>query len=168
MTLNNGTFTVNPYAFTYTIGNDSQTYGTAGQPGRRPGDHDRHRRQRREPGHHLQQHRRHATAHVGSYAITGTLSNGTGLVSDYTVTLEQRHADGQPLRLHYTIGNDSQTYGTAANLATDLPDHDHYRRQRREPGHRLQQHRRHDHGPRRQLCHHRHPSNGTGLLSDYT
>ena len=29
MTLNNGTLTVNKYAFSYTIGNDSQTYGTA-------------------------------------------------------------------------------------------------------------------------------------------
>ena len=36
VTLTNGTLTVNPYAFSYTIGNDSQTYGTRGQPGGRP------------------------------------------------------------------------------------------------------------------------------------
>ena len=60
------------------------------------------------------------TAHVGSYAITATLSNGTGLATDYTVTLNNGTLTVNQYAFSYTIGNDSQTYGTAANLATDL------------------------------------------------
>src|SRR4029077_19398208 len=63
-----------------------------------------------------------ATAHVvGSpYAITGTLRNGTGTLSDYSVTLTNGALSVNPFAFRYTIANDSQTYGTPANFATDL------------------------------------------------
>ena len=109
------------------------------------------------------------TAHVGTYAITGVVSNGTGLASDYTVTLTNGTLTVNPYAFSYTIGNDSQTYGTPANLATDLPDHDHHRRQRPEPGDRLQQHGRHRHGQRRQLRdHRRRVQRHAAWPSDYT
>ena len=120
VTLDCGTLTVNPYAFTYTIADDSQTYGTAadfatdlgttintGVNGENldiaytsSGDTD--------------------TADVGSYGIMGTVSDGTGLASNYDVTLNCGTLTVNPYAFTYTIGDDSQTYGTAANLATDL------------------------------------------------
>jgi hypothetical protein len=120
VTLNDGTLTVNPYAFTYTIGNDSQTYGRpanlAGDLGTAismgvngetldisyasTGDT--------------------ATANVGGYAIAGTLSDGSGSLSNYTVTLNDGTLTVNPYAFTYTIGNDSQTYGSPANLASDL------------------------------------------------
>jgi hypothetical protein len=122
VTLKNGTLTVNPYAFSFTIGNDSQTYGTAanltndlpatlntGVNGQNlaiayssTGDT--------------------TTAHVqsGGYAITGMLSNGSGVTSDYNVTLTSGTLTVNPYAFSCTIGNDSQTYGSPANLAHDL------------------------------------------------
>ncbi len=121
VTLTNGTLTVNPFAFSYLIGNDSQTYGspanlTADLPATintgvngetldinygSTGDT--------------------ATAHVGSCAITGALSSGTGQLSDYSVTLTNGTLTVNPFAFSYTIGNDSQTYGNSANLTADLP-----------------------------------------------
>ena len=120
MTLTNGTLTVNTYAFSYTIGNDQQTYGTAANLAAdlsatidtlvngqnlsityaSTGDT--------------------GTAHVGTYTITGVVSNGTGLASDYTVTLTNGTLTVNKYAFSYTIGNDQQTYGTAATLAADL------------------------------------------------
>ena len=120
VTLTCGTLTVNPYAFTYTIANDTQTYGTpanfatdlgttidTGVNGENlditynsSGDTD--------------------TADVGSYAIIGTITDGTGLASNYDVTLTSGTLTVNPYAFTYTIGNDSQTYGTPADLATDL------------------------------------------------
>jgi len=88
ITYNTGTLTVNKYTFTYTIPNDSQTYGspanfatdlgtaiTTGVNGEKldiayssTGDT--------------------ATAAAGTYSITCVLSNGTGLLSNYSVTLQ--------------------------------------------------------------------------------
>ncbi len=123
VTLKNGQLTVNPYAFTYQIGNASQTYGSpvnlaSALPGTvstgvngenlaiaysSTGDT--------------------ATAHVvGSpYAITGTLSNGTGQLSDYSVTLKNGNLSVNPYAFTYQIGNASQTYGSPVNLASALP-----------------------------------------------
>jgi len=115
-----GTLTVSPYALTTNIGSDSQTYGSqanlAGDLGTTiatgvngenldiayasTGDN--------------------STAHVSSYPITGTVTNGTGLTSDYTVTTNPGTLTVSPYAFSYTIGNDNQTYGTAANLAADL------------------------------------------------
>jgi hypothetical protein len=86
-TFNPGTLTVKPASIGYTLGNDMQAYGyaanlVAGLPGKiatgvngetlkisyaSTGDT--------------------ATANAGAYAITGTLTNGSGLLSNYTVTL---------------------------------------------------------------------------------
>jgi len=121
VTLTSGTLAINPYVFSYAIGNDSQTYGapanlvadlpatintgvngenlaiTCGSSGDT------------------------ATANVGSYAITGTLANGTGFLSNYDVTLTNGTAAVYPYVFSYAIGNDSQTYGIRANLTADLP-----------------------------------------------
>ena len=79
---------INPYAFTYQISNDAQTYGMPANLAKdlpatistdvngqilninysSPGDT--------------------ATAPVGTYPITGKLSSGTGKLSDYSVTLD--------------------------------------------------------------------------------
>ena len=83
VTLTNGTLTVNPYAFTYTIGNDSQTYGTPANLATDLGT----TITTGVNGENLTSPtaaRATRTAHVGSYAITGVVSNGTGLASDYT------------------------------------------------------------------------------------
>ncbi len=121
VTLTNGTLTVNPYALNYTIGNDSQVYGSPANlahdlPGTlatgvngetlaiaysSTGDT--------------------TTANVGTYAITGVVSNGTGLVSNYTVTLTNGTLTVNPYAFNYTISNDTQAYGSPANLAKDLP-----------------------------------------------
>ncbi|HEX7447453.1 MAG TPA: hypothetical protein VF306_07900, partial [Pirellulales bacterium] len=62
-----------------------------------------------------------ATANVGSYAITGTLSAGSGALSNYTVTLNNGTLTVDPYAFSYTIGNDLQVEGFPANLAADLP-----------------------------------------------
>ena len=114
-----GTLTVNQAVVNYTIGIDSQTYGSpanlatdlgttiAGVNGETlgityssTGDT--------------------ATANVGTYAITGVVSDGTGLASNYTVNLTPGTLTVDPAVVNYTIGIDSQTYGSPANLATDL------------------------------------------------
>ena len=114
-----GTLTVDPAVVNYTIGIDSQTYGSpanlatdlgttiAGVNGETlgityssTGDA--------------------ATANVGTYAITGVVSDGTGLASNYTVNLTPGTLTVNPAVVNYTIGIDSQTYGSPANLATDL------------------------------------------------
>jgi len=114
------TFTISPYALSYTIGDDSQTYGSpanlaidlgatinTGVNGENldivyssTGDN--------------------ATANVGAYAITGVVSNSSGLVSNYDVTLVNGTLNVTPYAFTYTIPNASQTYGSPANLANDL------------------------------------------------
>jgi hypothetical protein len=121
VTLMPGTLAVKPYSLGHKIGDDSQTYGTAADLGAdlpatistgvngqnldivytSAGDTN--------------------NAHAGTYAITGILSNGTGLASDYAVTLTPGTLTVDKYDFTYAIGNDSQTSGTAANLAADLP-----------------------------------------------
>ena len=121
VTFTNGTLTVSPYALTYLVQNDSQTYGTAAAlasdlpPSLATGvNGDTLDISYASTGDT-------ATAHVGSYPITGVMSNGTGLASDYTVTLTNGTLTVSPYALTYLVQNDSQTYGTAAALASDLP-----------------------------------------------
>ena len=114
-----GTLTVDPAVVNYTIGTDSQTYGSpanlatdlgttiAGVNGETlgityssTGDT--------------------ATANVGTYALTGVVSDGTGLASNYTVNLTPGTLTVNQAVVNYPIGIDSQTYGSPANLATDL------------------------------------------------
>ena len=122
VTLNDGGLTVSPYAFTYTIANDQQTYGTPANlandlaatiaTGVNRENLDIAYASMGDTG----------TAHVAGspYPITGTLSNGTGLTSDYSVTLNDGGLTVSPYAFTYTIANDQQTYGTPANLANDL------------------------------------------------
>ncbi len=120
VTLVNGTLTVNPYAVTYDIDNDTQTYGNAanlasdlgatiptGVNGETLdisygscGDTD--------------------TSNVGTYQIHGSLSNGSGSLSNYTVTLVNGTLTVNPYAFTYDVGNDSQTYGSPANFSSDL------------------------------------------------
>ena len=60
------------------------------------------------------------TASVGGYAITGVVSNGTGGWATTRVTLTPGTLTVNKATLDYTIGSDAQTYGTPAELATDL------------------------------------------------
>jgi hypothetical protein len=63
------------------------------------------------------------TANVvaGGYQITGLLSNGTGLTSNYSVTLYPGTLTVNPAPISYTMGSDYQAEGIPANLASDLP-----------------------------------------------
>jgi len=122
VTLKNGALTVNPYAFTYQIGNDSQTYGspanlasdlgTTINTGVNGENLDITYSSTGDTG----------TAHVAGspYAVTGVPSDGTGKLSDYMVTLKNGALTVNPYAFTYQIGNDSQTYGSPANLASDL------------------------------------------------
>jgi hypothetical protein len=121
VTLNNGTLTVNPATVNFTIGNASQVYGTttdlaaALPPTISTGTN----------GEMLNiaygSTGTTTTSHVGAYPITGVVTDGSGLASDYTVNLTNGVLTVTPASINYTIGNDGQTYGTAANLAGDLP-----------------------------------------------
>ena len=111
-----GTLTVNKATVNYTIGNDSQTYGTrqlttdlrrliAGVNGQTldiayssTGDT--------------------ATADVGSYAITGVVSDGTGLLSNYTVNLADGALTISPATPTVTVTDASGTYTSLAFAAT--------------------------------------------------
>ena len=114
-----GVLTVNQAPISYSIGNDSQVYGSpanfandlgttiAGVNGETlgityssTGDT--------------------ATANVGTYAITGVVSGGTGLASNYDVTLTPGVLTVNQAPISYSIGNDSQVYGSPANFANDL------------------------------------------------
>src|SRR5262249_7202453 len=122
VTLKNGTLTVNPYAFTYQIANDNQTYGT---PASLPTDLGT-AIATGVNGENLAISYASAgdtaTAHVASspYDISGALADGTGKLSDYSVTLKDGQLTVRAYAFTYQIGNDSQTYGSPANLATDL------------------------------------------------
>jgi autotransporter-associated beta strand protein len=118
---NNGSISVSKYAFSVDIGNDSQFYGdpadlatdlpatidtgingeTLGITYASSGDT--------------------TTAHVGGYDITGSLSDGSGLASNYDVTVNKGTLTVQKHAISYTIENDTQTFGMPANLAADLP-----------------------------------------------
>ncbi len=117
------TFTVNPYAFTYQIGNDSHVYGSTDNLAADLGTTINTGVNGENLSIAYSSTGDTATAHVvGSpYAITGTLSNGTGQLSDYSVTLKNGSLTVNPYAFTYQIGNDSQTYGSPANLAADLP-----------------------------------------------
>ena len=82
-----GTLTVNKYAFSYTIGNDSQTYGTAANLATALGTTISTGVNGQNLDIAYASTGDTATAPVGAYPITGTLSSGTGSLANYTVTL---------------------------------------------------------------------------------
>jgi PKD domain len=120
VTLLNGTLTVNQHALTYEVGNDSQTYGTAANLAKDLGTTIATGVSGQNLDIAYNSSGDTTTANAGSYAITGSLSNGTGLLSNYSVTLLSGTLTVNPYAFVYQIGNDSQTYGTPANLAHDL------------------------------------------------
>src|SRR5262249_35737915 len=115
-TFANGTLQVTPIAFTYAIGDDSQTYGTPTTFASLANQIDTG----------VLGQKLHITysstgapaaAHVGAYAITGAVSNGTGLASNYTVTLTSGTLTVNPRAISHTIGNAQHDYGVPANFA---------------------------------------------------
>jgi hypothetical protein len=115
------TFTIKPYAFAYQIGNDSQSYGS-------PADLAKDLPATISTGVNNEMldisygsTGDTATANAGRYDITGSLSDGTGKASNYDVTLNPGTLTVVPFALTYAIGNDSQVYGSPADLAKDLP-----------------------------------------------
>ncbi len=120
VTLNPGTLNVNKASVSYTISNDSQTYGTAAVFATDLGTTFNTGVNGQNLAIAYSSTGDTTTAHVGAYAITGVASSGTGLLSDYNVTVNPGTLNVNKASVSYTIGNDSQTYGTAAVFATDL------------------------------------------------
>ncbi len=86
-TFNQGTLTVTPFAFTYQIANDTQTYGAAANMSHDLGTTINTNVNGENLDIAYSSTGDTATAAAGTYPITGTLSNGTGQLSDYNVTL---------------------------------------------------------------------------------
>ena len=82
-----GTLTVNKYAFSYTIGNVSQTYGSPANLAADLGTTIKTGVNGQNLDIAYASSGDTATAAVGAYPITGTVSNGSGLLSNYSVTL---------------------------------------------------------------------------------
>ena len=121
VTLQSGTLTVNPYAFTYQIGSASQTYGTAASLAGTLGTTISTGVNSQTLAVSYSSTGDTGTADVGTYAISGTVSSGSGSkLSDYTVTLQSGTLTVNPYAFTYQIGSASQTYGTTANLAGTL------------------------------------------------
>ncbi|MBS0266882.1 MAG: hypothetical protein JSS02_33455 [Planctomycetes bacterium] len=118
--LTNGTLSVNKAVVNYTIGNDSQTYGSPANLASDLGTTINTGVNGENLAIAYGSVGDTATAHVGNYDITGNVSDGGGLASDYTVNLTNGTLSVKKAVVNYTIGNDSQTYGSPANLASDL------------------------------------------------
>ena len=122
-----------PYAFTYSIANDSQTYGTAANLARDLGTTISTGVNGQNLDIVYSSTGDTSTANVAAYAITGTLSNGTGIASNYSVTLTSGCADRQTLRLgiRRIIKHQDLRY---CRQPGHRVGHDHqHRRQRPEP-----------------------------------
>jgi hypothetical protein len=114
------TLTVNKKAISYTIGNDSHDYGsTANLAADLPATF-----LTGVNGENLSiaysSTGNTVTSNVGTYDITGVVSNGTGLASNYTVALTNGVLTVNKKAISYTIGNASHEYGSTVNLATVL------------------------------------------------
>ena len=122
VTLTDGALTVKPFAFTYVILNDSQTYGSPANFATDLGTIINTGINGENLDIAYSSTGDTAVAHVAGspYAITGVLSNGTGTLSDYNVTLTDGALTVKPFALTYAILNDSQTHGKPANFVTDL------------------------------------------------
>ena len=114
------TQTVNPYAFTYQIANDTQTYGSPVNLAADLGTAINTGVNGETLGITYTSSGDTQKAHVGTYDITAVLSNGTGLLSNYSVTLKSGQLTVNRYAFTYQIVNDTQTYGNPVNLAADL------------------------------------------------
>src|SRR4029079_16517593 len=120
VTLTDGSLTVTQKAISHTIGNDSQTYGSPATLATALGTTFLTGVNGENLGIAYSSTGNTATANVGSYAITGVVSNGTGLATNYSVTLTDGSLTVTQKAISHTIGNDSQTYWSPATLATAL------------------------------------------------
>ena len=112
ITYDAGTLTVNPYAFAYQIGNASQIYGTATNLASDLGTTipTGVNSQTLDIAYSSTGDTASANVQTGGYAITGTLSNGTGLAADYAVTLENGTLTVTPATLTVTANNATKGY----------------------------------------------------------
>jgi hypothetical protein len=111
---------ITPYAFTYAIADDGQTYET---PANLPADLGTTVNTGVNGQNLVITYSSTGDtniAHAGKYDITATLSSGTGALSDYVVSLVRGTLTVNPYAFRYAIADDSQTYGTPANLPGDL------------------------------------------------
>jgi hypothetical protein len=106
-----GAGTINPYAFNYQIGNDSHSYGATDHFATDLGtsintgiNGENLSITYSSPGNT-------AAASVGTDPITGTLANGTGLTSDYTVTLRPGILTVRPAALTIIASDETKTAG---------------------------------------------------------
>ncbi|HEX7450464.1 MAG TPA: hypothetical protein VF306_23085, partial [Pirellulales bacterium] len=113
-------FSITPAKVSYTIGNDKQVYGSPADLAKDLGTTIATGINGETLGITYASTGDTATANVGSYDITGTLSAGSGALSNYTVTLTNGTLTVDPYAFTYTIGNDKQVYGSPADLAKDL------------------------------------------------
>ena len=111
-----GAATINPHAFTDQIGNDSHSYGSTDNFATDLGttintgvNGENLSITYSSPGNT-------ATAGVGTHPITGTLANGTGLTSDYAVTLEPGTLAVSPAALTITASDETTTAGQTLNF----------------------------------------------------
>src|SRR4029077_14411255 len=118
VTLTPGALTVTPFAFSYQIASDSHVYGSTDSFSTlaatiATGVNSQNL------GIAYSSVGNTVTAHVGSSSpITGTQSNGTGLTSDYSVTLTNGALTVTPYTFSYTIASDSNVYGSTDSFST--------------------------------------------------
>jgi hypothetical protein len=106
-----GAGTINPHAFTYQIGNDSHSYGSTANFATDLGtsintgvNGENLSITYSSPGNT-------ATSGVGTHPITGTLANGSGLTSNYAVTLHPGTLTVSPAALTITASDETKTAG---------------------------------------------------------
>jgi hypothetical protein len=106
------TFHITPAPVTETIGNDAQVYGTpASLPADLPGSFTTAVNGETLAIGNYSSSGDTATAQVGGYAINGVVASGTGLTSDYTVTLNAGTLTVSPRPLTLTANSATKTYG---------------------------------------------------------
>src|SRR5262249_36206635 len=120
VTLSPGTLTVNKKSFTATIAGDIQTFGNPANLAADLGSTIATGVNGEDLAIAYASQGNTGTSHVGFYAITGTLSDGTGHASDYSVTLNPGTLTVNQKALTFTLASDTQTYGSPVNLAADL------------------------------------------------
>jgi hypothetical protein len=120
VTLTNGTLTVGQLPVTFTIGDESIVYGStttfaslAGTFATGVGS--------QTLALTYASTGNTGVANVGTFAITGTVANGTGLASNYSVTLTNGTLAVGQRPVSFTIGSLLKDQGIANNLGTLLP-----------------------------------------------
>ena len=113
-------YKVTRYAFTYDIASDSQIYGTPAKLATDLGTTIPTGVNGENLDVKYSSSGNTVGSDVGTYSITGNLSNGKGLISNYSVALKSGTLSVKPDAFTYAIANDSQTYGIPVNLAADL------------------------------------------------